>query len=141
MSVNTAVSLLVFGGAAAGDQAARASTNPSTQLVGETLSVATHGRRVRGPRSNGLFSYHAAMTAVGGAGSAFTVWYSNLPDPDPAVDGHWVDSGIAPVALTALTPFLGAVTDKLVEWVRYKAVIGTTPGSFWLYHLAEGREA
>lgn len=140
MSINTAVSLLIYGGTP-GDQAARASTNPSTQTQGETLAVNSYGRRARGPRKGGRFSFHGAAPSAGGAGSQLTIGYSLLPDPDPTLDAHWVDSGIAPIVLTTTTPFLTPVTDKVVEWVRYKVVIATSGGTFWLYHLAEGREA
>lgn len=141
MSINTSASIMIYGGSATGDQPARAATNPTVQKIGELLAVATYGRRARGPRKGGRFSLHGAMTGAAGAGSALTIGYSNLMDPDPTVDGDWVDSGIAPIVLTSTTPFMSLATDRLVEWVRYKVVIGTTSGSLWLYHLAEGREA
>lgn len=140
MSVNLGVSVLVYGGAT-GDQASRAVTNPSVQVTGEVLPVATYGRRVRGPRRNGNFSFHGAASSAGGAGSQLTVEYSLLPNPDETNAAHWVDSGIAPVVLTATTPFLQSVAAKHVEWIRYKIVIGTSQGSVWLYHLGEGRES
>lgn len=139
MSINTSVSVLVYGGP--GDQAHRSGgTNPSAQVVGEPLPVASYGRRVKGPRRNGNYSFHAAASAAGGAGSALSIWYSNLPNPDPDVDAHWVDSGITPIVLTSTTPFLQTITGKPVEWIRYKVTIATSQGSVWLWHTGEGRE-
>lgn len=138
MSLNLGVSVLIYGGQ--GDQAGRSGINSSAQLLGEALAVGTYGRRARGPRGHlAQFTAHYAMSSAAGAGSAMTVWYSNLPNPDPDTDGHWVqDTVIGSLALTATTPALIVGTNKMYDWVRYKVVIGTSQGSLWLYHRAEG---
>lgn len=138
MSLHTSTAELVYGQSDA--EARRHFNNPSAQLVGETLSVGTLNRRVRGPRFGGVYAFHGAMTSAGGAGSVLNIGYSLLPDPDPTNNGHWVDSGITPIVLTSTTPFLTITPSRVVEWIRYQIVIGTSPGAGWLYHAAEGRE-
>ncbi len=87
------------------DDARRQATNPSVQAIGEVLPVhaTANARRFRGPGANGMWSAHVVVTAVAGATSALTVWYSNLPDPDPTVDAQWSEvTAITDVDLTAL---------------------------------------
>lgn len=140
MGLNKSLAVRVFGGATT-DQATRASGNTSDQAVGEVLAVATTSRKVKGPRRNGHFSYHLSVTEASGGASALTVWYSNLPDPDPDVDAHWVqDTTIGSIALTATATFFGNVGNVNAEWVRYKAVVAGDTASAFLYHRSEGSE-
>lgn len=140
MSLNQTFAVRVFGGATT-DQAARAAGNPSDQAVGEVLAVTTTSRRVKGPRKNGHFSYHLSVTEASGGASALTIWYSNLPNPDPDNDAHWVqDTTIGSIALTATATFFGNVGNVNAEWVRYKAVVAGDTASAFLWHRAEGSE-
>lgn len=141
MSVNTATATRVFGGIA--DQAGRVPGNPSTQLLGEVATTAGTGltQRVRGPRAGGHFSFHLGVTEAS-AGGGLTVWYSNLPDPDPAVDAHWVqDTTIGTVATTAVATLFNNVGNVSAEWIRYKVLPTGDTASVWLYHLGENRNA
>lgn len=140
MSIHTSQAIRVFGGGVT-DQGSRAFTNPSNQAVAEVLAVATTSRKVRGPRSNGHFSYHLSITEASAGASAITVWYSNLPNPDETDDTHWVqDTTIGSIALTSTTTVFGNVGNVNAEWVRYKAVVAADTASVFLYHRAEGSE-
>ncbi len=140
MAINQTLAVRVFGGATT-DQSARASSNPSDQVVGEVLPVATTSRMVKGPRRGAHFSYHLGVTELSAGASAITVWYSNLPYPDVTNDAHWVqDTTIGSLALTGVAQFFGNVGNVNAEWVRYKAVVAGDTASVFLYHRAEGSE-
>lgn len=65
----------------------------------EETFAATTSRVMKGPRVGGHFSFHAKVGAgAGGPAGALTVWYSNLPNPNPDTDADWVqDSAIASI--------------------------------------------
>jgi hypothetical protein len=140
MAINQSTAVRVFGGATT-DSSARSSTNPSDQGVGELLSVGTTARRVKGPKKNGHFGYHARVTSAAGAASAMTVWYSNLPSPDPTADADWVqDTTITSLDMTATGGTFVNVGNVNAEWIRFKAVVAVSTGNFYLYYRAEGSE-
>lgn len=109
------------------------------QLVPETVPVGVTGRKFPGPMIGGSWSCQVTTTAAGGATSALTFGYSNLPNPDPAVDSHWEDSGITAVALDALaTKIIRPAALTLVAWVRVKAVVAASAAGLVVYAKSEG---
>jgi hypothetical protein len=78
---------MLFG--AGGDQLARASAGSNHQLIQELLT-ATTGRSVVGDQGAGnAWSAHVVVGAGTAPVGTLSVQYSNLPNPDPAVDAHW----------------------------------------------------
>lgn len=139
MSINQSSAIRIFGGD--GSPEALALNNPSSQANGEALAVGTHARKARGPRRSGQFSAHIGVTAAAGATSALSIWYSNMPNPDPDNDAHWVeDTTITPVDLAATGNSFLNVGNVNAEWIRYKATIAASGGDLFLYHRAEGVE-
>lgn len=107
--------------------------NPGDQAVAESLAVGTHRRVFPGPGAvEQSWSYHLNPVSAAGATSALNFFYSNLPNPDPTVAAHWVDSGITAINLTVTTPLHGTVF-KSALWIKAEAVIVTSAGTLWMY--------
>jgi hypothetical protein len=129
----------LFGGAADTDgrQEATSQTQRNAELL--TVSATANARMVKGPKTNGHFSYHLRNVTASGATSAFTVWYSNLPDPDPTLDADWVqDTTITSVDLTVVANTFINVGNVNAEWVRFKPVVVTSAGTITLFVRVEG---
>jgi hypothetical protein len=79
---------MLFGGP--GDNFGRASGGSNHQLIPE-LITATTGRSFIGSQgsSNG-YSVHAIVGTGTAPVGTLSLWYSNLPNPDPNNDAHWV---------------------------------------------------
>ena len=136
--INYSNAIKVFGGQ--GDQASRAGNSTASQDDGEVVTTAGISRRVKSPRANGHFSYHARVTEAS-AGGAITVWYSNLPNPDVDTDDNWVqDTTIGSLVLTGVASFFGNVGNVFAEWIRYKVLPTGDNASVYIYHRAEGVE-
>lgn len=135
----------IYGGKVSqGDASALAQFNATNQLDGEPLQVSTtaNNRRLKGPKRTGHFSYFVRNGAASGAGSTFTVWYSNLPDPDPTNDTHWVqDASIASIDLTvANTSYFVNVGNVFAEWIRFKPSVLVSAGDLVVWSRVEGVE-
>lgn len=121
-----------YGVSSNADDRARA-TNESQQLLGETLTVSAtaNARRFKGPKRGGHFSLFTRNLGASGATSLLTLWYSNLPDPDPAVDSHWVqDAAFTAIDLTvADTSYFHNVGNVYAEWIRVKPVVASSAGA------------
>jgi hypothetical protein len=103
--------------------------------------TANCSRMVRGPRANG----HYSAQVIVGAGSApvatLTVWYSNLPDPDPTNDAHWVqDANITGINLATVVNTMINVGNVNSEWVRFKVAYTSGTVSLILYSRSEGAD-
>lgn len=129
----------IYGGP--GDQAGRTLTGMNSQTLPELLVVSAtlNARKFWGPIKNGHLSIHLANITASGATSTFTVWYSNLPEPDPAVDAHWVqDTSIAAVDLTIVANTFINIGNVDACWVRLKPNVVTSAGTVWCWVRAEG---
>lgn len=151
MARNSTRTRRIFGGlepqGAVGDVGsaayARPLNNPADQAVAESLAVGTHRRKFPGPEAcpgTPWWSYHIEITGAAGATSALTFKYSWLPDPDPATAGHWEDSGIASLDLTATTDIMATIIEKAPVWIMAEAVIATSAGTLWGYVRTSGVE-
>lgn len=130
----------IFGGKSGDGETGAQRFNVATQAVGETLAVATHSRKFKGPQRNGNWSYQAKATAAFGATSTLKFYYSNLADPDPTNSAHWVDSGITAIDLTSTTTVRGDVTGKFPEWIMAQVVAAASGGDLYLWVRSEGVE-
>ena len=75
--------------------------------------------------------------------SALTLWYSNLPNPDPTVDSDWVqDTTFTTIDLTvAATSYFVNVGNVNAEWVRVKPSVVTSAGTgIYVWVRSEGVE-
>lgn len=114
--------------------------NAVNQVQAESLTADTY-RMMRGPRQNGHLSAHIIVGAGSspGAGSALTVWYSNLPDPDPTNAAHWVqDTSISSVDLTVAANTFLNVGNINAEYVMFKAHVVSGTVALVLFARAEG---
>lgn len=144
MSFINAFTKRIYGGTVGADQAARAQMGTSNQSILETLTVSAtaNARAFKGPQRNGHFSAHIRNGAASGATSAITLWYSNLPNPDPAVDTDWVqDTTFTTIDMTvANTSYFVNVGNVNAEWVRIKPSVVTSAGSMYAWVRTEGVE-
>lgn len=126
-----------FGGDAATSTASNA--EPRTQGVTETLAVGTTRRRFRGPKKNGHICIETLVDGAGGATSAMTVWYSNVPDPDVANDNDWVqDTTVGTIDLTVTGAKLQNIGNVFSAWVMIKAVVATSTANVRQFVRVEG---
>jgi hypothetical protein len=124
------------------DQQTRSHSDPNSQTVPETLTVSAtaNARKFKGPKRNGHLSIQWTNVTASGATSAATVWYSNLPEPDPTVDAHWwQDTGITSIDLTttATVTFVN-LGNVFAEWVRIKPNVVTSAGTAYCWVRVEG---
>ena len=130
----------LFGGTVGADQAARAQTGTSSQLIGENIT-ATTSRKTKGPQRNAHLSYHGVIGAGSAPSATLTVWYSNLPDPDETNDAHWVqDTTIAAQSLNAAGSFFGNLGNVNAEHVRFKVTYTSGTINLVLWVRSEGVE-
>lgn len=123
----------LFGRTVGADQAARANSGSNGQRVKEQVAVTT-SRAMKGPQRNGHFSYHLQVGTGSSPVGTLTVWYSNLPEPDPTSDADWVqDTGIASVDLSVAANTFVNVGNVNAEHVRFKVTrtSGTLELSLW----------
>lgn len=138
MSYIGAFSKMLFG--ADGTQNARASGGSNHQLIPESI-VTTTSRITKGPQRFGQWSAQLIVGAGTVPVGNLTVWYSNLPAPDPDVDGHW--SQILTIAAVDLsvpgTPFLD-ISNTFPEWIRFKVTRTSGTINLVLWARANGVE-
>lgn len=112
----------------------KGSTDPAAMAQGEPLGVATHSRKLRGPRqADGHFGF--TLIPSGTFSASMTVWYSHLPNPDPTVAAHWFqDTDLGTITLTAGTTDGRLVGNVPATWVRFSVVVasGTLNLSLWV---------
>lgn len=110
---------MLFG--AGGDQAALASAGSNHQLIPELITT-TQGRAVVGAQDgNAFYSFHAIVAAGAAPVGNLTVWYSNLPNPDPANDAHWVqDAGVTAIDLSVVANTFKTVAAAGPDHIRFK---------------------
>lgn len=107
--------------------------DPTTASQGESLAVGTYSRKVKGNPRSGRYSFTAipAGTFTG----SLTVWYSSLPNPDPAVAAHWwQDTDLGTLTLTSGTTLGKAVGNAAVTHIRFSVTVatGTAQLSLWV---------
>lgn len=110
---------MLFGGP--GDDLGRASAGSNHQLIPESIIVTT-GRAVVGSQEgNAFYSFHAIVGAGTAPVGTLTVWYSNLPNPDPNNDAHWVlDAAVTSIDLSVVANTFKTVPAVLADHVRFK---------------------
>lgn len=110
---------MLFGGP--GDDFGRASGGSNHQLIPESI-VASTGRATLGPQ-NGLsnaISVHVIVSAGSSPVGTLTMWESNLPNPDPNNDAHWVqNAGFAAIDLSVVANTFRTVVTS-ANMVRFK---------------------
>lgn len=124
---------MLFG--AGGDQLARSSAGANHQTIPELLT-ATTSRVTTGPQgtSANAYSFHAIVAAGTAPVGTLTVWYSNLPNPDPTNDAHWVqDTGVTAIDLAVVANTLKTVNASAMH-IRFKVLVtsGTISLILWV---------
>ncbi len=119
MSYIGAYTQMLFG--SDGTLAARASGGANHQNVPESV-VLTTSRTFKGAQAGGRYSLHVKNFAGAAPVGTLTVWYSNLPNPDPDVDADWVQIAIAgtPLDLSVVANTWFSVADVVPEHIRLK---------------------
>lgn len=122
---------MLFGGP--GDDLARASAGSNHQLIPELIAAgAIIGRVITGPQGTAAnaYSFHAIVTAGSAPVGTLTVWYSNLPNPDPNIDAHWVqDAGVVAIDLAVVANTFKTVSAT-ADHIRFK--VARTSGTISL---------
>jgi hypothetical protein len=139
MAISSTVTIPVYGMASQ-----KATTGEALQTVSETLlvSATANSRRAKGPKKGGRWTFHFFNETASGGGSTLSFGYSNLPDPDPTNDAHWVDSGITAIVLTTTaTGTFTATANVEAQWIRFKMNVATSAGKVWGWYNAEGLES
>lgn len=129
---------MLFG--AGGDAPARASAGSNHQVIPELLTVTT-GRVMTGAQGTSVnaFSFHAIVAAGTAPVGTLTVWYSNLPNPDPNNDAHWVqDASVTAIDLSIVANTFKTVTTS-ANSVRFKVTV--TSGTISLILWAKSPES
>ena len=109
------------------------SASPIAADDGESLAVGTYNRKLKGPTRTGRYGFTAIPT--GAFTGSLTVWYSHLPNPDPAVAAHWwQDTDIGTVTLTSGTTVGKCVGNAAAPWIRFSVTTatGTMVLSLWV---------
>jgi hypothetical protein len=114
--------------------------NTVNQLQAESIT-ATCARMMRGPRANGHMSAHIIVGAGSSPVGTLTVGYSNLPDPDPANDAHWVpDANVSSVDLSVVANTFLNLGNIDAEYARFKVTYTSGTISLIVFVRAEGLE-
>lgn len=122
-NINTNV-LMVYGGSTSGVQVA-----PQSGIQNTPENVTTTTRRViRGPKGYRGLSIDLRCDSSAGVTSAtgFTLWYSNMPEPDATSDADWhQDTSIGTsglmLALTTTGKAFFDLADRRAVWFMIKA--------------------
>ena len=120
MSFINAFTKCIFGRTINNDPPARSMSGANAQRVRE-LVAGTESRVTKGPQLNGHFSFHVSIAAGVAPAGTLTVWYSNLPNPDPTLDGDWVlDPAIPAINLAVVANTFVNVGNVNSEHIRFK---------------------
>ncbi len=133
MSYIGTYSKCLFGRTLTADQAARSQGGANAQSIKENIG-ATTSRLIAGPRqSPSNMSFHIQVGAGSAPVGTLTIWYSNLPNPNPDTDADWVDSGIASTDLAVVANKFIHIVDAWPAHVRLKVTYtsGTISLNVW----------
>lgn len=129
---------MLFGGSVSDDPNARASGGKNHQNIAESV-VATTSRVIAGPFTGGHFSLHIKNGAGAAPVGTLTVWYSNLPFPDPTADADWVlDASVTSVDLSVATNTFFNVGNVNAQHIRVKVTRASGTISLIVWARAEG---
>ncbi len=127
----------LFGGVNT-DQAARVMSGKNAQAQTENIATTT-SRVMKGPQKNGHFSLHVQVAAGSAPVGTLTVWYSNLPEPDPDNDAHWVvDTTVTSIDLSVVANTFYNVGNVNAEHVRVKVTRSSGTIALWVWARVEG---
>lgn len=110
---------------------------------GESLATSgtPYARHTTGPCEGGRYSYTAI--ASGTFTATMTIWYSNLPDPDPAVIGDWwQDTSVGSSGtITLAAGTSGASVGNIVApHVLFRVTVASGTLALSLWYSAEEAE-
>jgi hypothetical protein len=124
---------MLFGGP--GDALGRASAGANHQLIPE-LRTATDGRAFVGPQDGtaNAVSIHVIVGAGTAPVGSLTLWESNLPNPDPTIDAHWVlNTGFASIDMAvAASTFRTVATSANAIRLKNTVTSGTHSLIVWV---------
>jgi hypothetical protein len=124
---------------AGGDALALASAGSNHQNTPE-LITANQFRVAVGPQDGqGFYSFHAKVAAGAAPVGSLTVWYSNLPNPNPALDSDWVqDAGVTAIDLSVVANTFKTVPSVIADHIRFKVAFTSGTISLILWYKANG---
>lgn len=132
---------MLFGGAIGDDQNARSSAGSKHQNIGENIAVTT-SRLFHGPQVNGHYSLHVKVAAGAAPVGTLTVWYSNLPNPDPTADADWVlDASVTSIDMAVVANTFVNVGNVNAQHVRLKVTRASGTINLIVWVRAEGVDA
>lgn len=136
---HTQLVMLYGGGASLTTVNASQQINPANQSQAETVAVGSTRRSLSGPNSGGRFSLQVFVDSAGGAGSAVTVWYSNLHTPSTASDADWTqDTTIGTIAIDTTPSKFINVGNVDAQWIMVKATAVTSTANIRVIARVEG---
>lgn len=136
---HTQLVMLYGGGANATTVNTQQTISPLNQGNTETVAVGSTRRAIYGPNSGGRFSMQVFVDSAGGAGSAVTVWYSNLHTPSVANDNDWTqDTTIGSIAIDTLPSKFINVGNVDAQWIMVKATAVTSTANIRVIIRIEG---
>lgn len=136
MSVTSVGNVIrLYGGNPSGDfEVQTGMFNPSNQEVTELLVVGTYTRLIKLPLKSHILSWMVCVDVAGGAGSVGALFYSDLPNPNPATPGDWVaDPTNNAIALTATGNTMIQVANQVYEYAMFKATVAVSSLSFRVF--------
>lgn len=111
----------------------------NNQLLAETVPVGSTRRLIYGPNSGGRFSLQVFVDSAGGAGSAVTVWYSNLAVPSTADDTAWTqDTTVGSVVIDTTASKFVNVGNVDAQWIMVKATAVASTANIRVIARVEG---
>ena len=136
MSFTGSQTRMLFGGP--GDDLGRASAGANHQLIPELIAAGSIiGRAIVGPQdSSSVYSVHAIVGAGTAPVGTLSIWYSNLPNPDPNIDAHWVQDANAfgaatpTIDLAVVANTFRANSPIVADHIRFK--VARTSGTISL---------
>jgi hypothetical protein len=132
--------VMLFGGGPTATIVNTAQTiSVNNQALTETVPVGSTRRSIFGPNVNGHFALQVFVDSAGGATSAMTVWYSNLPSPSLANDNDWTqDTTIGTIDLATTTSKFITVGNVDAQWIMLKATAVTSSANIRAVIRVEG---
>lgn len=139
---HTQLVMLWGGGAVAtgtGSINANQTITPANQLQTETVAVGSLRRTISGPNAGGRFSLQVFVDSAGGAGSAVTVWYSNLAAPSVADDTAWTqDTTVGSIVIDTTASKFANVGNVDAQWIMVKATAVASTANIRVIARVEG---
>lgn len=138
MSVFNSFVKCIFGRSVTDDVRARSQGGSNAQTIKEQVTADT-SRVIKGPQRGGHFSYHLSVGAGSAPVGTLTVWYSNLPNPDPTSDADWVqDTTIGSVDLSVVANTFQNAGNVSAEHIRFKVTRTSGTLELFLWARVEG---